>query len=146
MAKILNLGCGINRLTATGEPFPDGTIHIDKNEAVKPDITHDLNEGLPCGPELYPLWENHFDEIHAYHLIEHIGKMGDTKEWFRFWRDCWIALKPYGRFYLIAPHWLNEDSIGDPTHTRQICRQTFVFLKTESGWKLIHEHGTIKQE
>lgn len=24
-------------------------------------------------------------------------------------------------------------------------RQTFVFLKTESGWKLVHEHGTAMQ-
>ena len=26
-----------------------------------------------------------------------------------------------------------------------IGRQTFVFLKTDSGWKLVHEHGTPKQ-
>jgi len=31
--------------------------------------------------------------------------------------------------------------------TRQVAsgRQTFVFLKTVNGWKLVHEHGTAKQ-
>ena len=24
-------------------------------------------------------------------------------------------------------------------------RQTFVFLKTDSGWKLVHEHGTVRR-
>jgi ketosteroid isomerase-like protein len=25
-------------------------------------------------------------------------------------------------------------------------RQTLVFLKTDQGWKIVHEHGTVRQQ
>lgn len=122
---ILNLGCGINRTRYDGKPLPKGTINVDKNPAVSPDHLLDLNDGFDFG-------ESVADEIHAYHIIEHIGKMGEPDTWFRFWRDCWRTLKRDGKMYVVAPHWLHMDSIGDPTHTRLICRQTFTFLDRES--------------
>lgn len=119
---VLNLGCGVNRKRLYTEPFREDTVHIDHNPEVKPDVVCDLNFGLP------PTWWNQADEIHAYHLIEHIGVMGDTTVWFRFWRSCWQAMKPGGLMYVIAPWYQHEDAIGDPTHTRLICKQTFHFL------------------
>jgi hypothetical protein len=126
---ILNLGCGINRRRLYQEPFPEGTVHIDRSDAVGPDIVWDLNLGLPMGAlSERGVRPGQVDEIHAYHLIEHIGVMGDTRVWFQFWRDCWTALKPGGLVYVIAPWFQHEDAVGDPTHTRLICKQTYHFL------------------
>lgn len=124
---VLNLGCGVNRKRLYTEPFPEGTVHIDHNPEVQPDIVQDLNLGLPVQFSIGKHW-NSVDEIHAYHLVEHIGVMGDTKVWFQFWRECWQALKPGGLMFVIAPWHKHEDAIGDPTHSRLICKQTYHFL------------------
>lgn len=124
---ILNLGCGVNRRRHYSEPFPDGTVHVDVNPDVRPDIVQDLNHGLPVEYSVGRHW-NQVDEIHAYHLVEHIGVMGDTRVWFQFWRDCWRALKPGGLMFVLAPWFQHEDSVGDPTHVRLICKQTYHFL------------------
>ena len=139
---ILNLGCGINRRRLYQEPFPVGTLHLDHNPDVKPDLVWDLNNGIPDGHTAYDgpedvtgRWvpfKNNVDEIHAYHLIEHIGEMGKTDIWFRFWKSCWEALKPGGLMFAIAPYYLHESAVGDPTHTRLICKQTFHFLNRDS--------------
>lgn len=123
---ILNLGCGINRTRYSGEPLPRGTVNVDRNPAVKPDVVADVNK-----PFSHLFGDSVADEIHAYHIIEHIGHMGETFHWFRFWRECWKILKRDGKMYVIAPHWLHMDAIGDPTHTRLICPQTFAFLDRE---------------
>ena len=128
--RVLNLGCGINRRRLYKEPFPDGTVHLDMNPDVEPDLLWDVNNGLPL-MDWHPrggLMANTFDEVHAYHLIEHVGAMGDTKVWFAFWRDCWRLLRPGGTMYVIAPYYLHEDAVGDPTHVRLIAPQTFHFL------------------
>ncbi len=127
---VLNLGCGLNRKRLYEEPFPEGTVHVDHNAAVRPDVVHDLNHGLPA--QAYGRWWNQVDEIHAYHLIEHIGVMGDTKAWFEFWKGCWAALKPGGMMFTIAPWFQHEDAVGDPTHSRLICKQTFHFLSRKA--------------
>lgn len=134
---ILNLGCGLNRKRLYTEPFPEGTVHIDHNPEVQPTIVHDLAFGLPAS-----VADNSVDEIHAYHLIEHIGVMGDTRVWFAFWRACWKALKPEGIMYTIAPWHLHEDAVGDPTHSRLICKQTFHFLNRRSYMVKDGERGS----
>lgn len=125
--KILNLGCGISRLQYDGTVFPEGTVHVDRNTAVNPDVLWDCDAGLPHSVE-----ENSIDEIHAYHLIEHVGTLGDTTVWFNFWRSCWKALKPLGIMWVVAPFYLHEDAWGDPTHVRPICKQTFLFLNRKA--------------
>jgi hypothetical protein len=139
---VLNLGCGINRTKFDGNPFPDGTIHIDHNAEVGATIVAELEHGIPEGYTVYDgdadmegkfhSLVNCVDEIHAYHLIEHIGRMGETEVWFDFWRSCWKALKPGGMMYVVAPYYLHECAIGDPTHTRLIAPQTFHFLNRDS--------------
>ena len=128
---ILNLGCGVNRRRLYSEPFPEGVVHIDRNPDVHPDIVQDLDLGLPVK---YCLGEfaNKVDEIHAYHIVEHLGVMGDTRVWFQFWRDCWRALKPGGLMYVLAPWFQHEDAVGDPTHVRLICKQTYHFLNRQA--------------
>ena len=136
----LNLGCGINRKRLYDKEFEGVVFHIDKNPDIGADIVWDLNRGLPwsSSPDArfaqdsgVP-FDNNVDEVHAYHLIEHIGEMGKTEVWFGFWRDCWRALRSGGLMFIVAPYYLHENAIGDPTHTRLICRQTFHFLDRSS--------------
>ena len=42
----------------------------------------------------------------------------------------------------IASYYPHVSFIQDGEEKTVRGRQTFVFLKTESGWKLVHEHGT----
>jgi hypothetical protein len=141
---VLNLGCGVNRRRLYSEPFPEGTLHVDRNSEVGPDIVADLNFGVPPGRtvgEAFQDFWNKVDEIHAYHVVEHLGTMGDTKVWFDFWRSCWQVLKPGGLMYVVAPHFQHEDAIGDPTHTRLICRQTFHFFDRRAYLQKDGERG-----
>lgn len=138
---VLNLGCGVNRKRLYSEPFPAGTVHIDHNAEVGPDIVQDLNFGLPPKYSIGEHW-NGVDEIHAYHLVEHLGTMGCTKVWFAFWRDCWRALKPGGHMYVIAPWHKHEDAIGDPTHVRLICKQTYHFLNRRAYTRKAGDGGS----
>jgi ketosteroid isomerase-like protein len=34
--------------------------------------------------------------------------------------------------------------VRDGQEERVVGRQTFVLLKTDGGWKIVHEHGTIR--
>ncbi len=54
----LNLGCGHKHLP--------GAINLDITTATSPDITHDLNV------RPWPFPDNHFREVHAYDVIEHV--------------------------------------------------------------------------
>ncbi len=132
---VLNLGCGMRRLTWENKKFPEGTIHIDRCADAKPDRIWNLDCGLP------PEFVNNVDEIHAYHIVEHIGKMGETDMWFAFWAACWNALKPYGKMFVVCPHYLDESAMGDPGHTRLISPQSFIFLDRRT-YARNHAQGT----
>ena len=45
----------------------------------------------------------------------------------------------------VATYYPHVSFIKDGEEKRLTGRQTFVFLKTVEGWKLVHEHGTIRQ-
>ena len=45
----------------------------------------------------------------------------------------------------IATYYPHVSFIQDGVEKSGSGRQTLVFLKTENGWKIIHEHGTPKQ-
>ena len=46
----------------------------------------------------------------------------------------------------IATYYPHVTSMKDGEPTSGSGRQTLVFVKTEDGWKIVHEHGTIKQQ
>lgn len=45
----------------------------------------------------------------------------------------------------IATYYYEASFLRDGSDVAVEGRQTFVFLKTDSGWKLVHEHGTVRQ-
>ena len=80
----INVGCG--------KEIKEGWINLDivKGEGV--DIVHNLNK-FP-----YPFKDNEFDEIYAYHILEHLDDfLKSVKELYRI-------LKPKGKLFVRVPH------------------------------------------
>ena len=82
--KRLNLGCGLD--------IKEGYINLDKMEAKGVDVVWDLDK-FP-----YPFKDNTFDEIIAFHILEHLFDYGKA-----MWELNRI-LKPNGKLHLKVPH------------------------------------------
>lgn len=97
-------------------------VTLDIDPDCKPDILWDLNAiGLPSE-------ENSFDEIHAYEVLEHLGRQGDWHHFFREFSDYWRVLKPGGFLFGTCPSITSKWLWGDPGHTRTIQPETLTFL------------------
>jgi SAM-dependent methyltransferase len=121
----LLIGCGTNRkrkVSITGfEPFENlTTLDIDRSH--NPDVVHDLNV-VP-----WPFEDNSFDEVHAYEVLEHIGRQGDYVAFFAHFTEIWRILKPDGLLCASVPAWDSDWAWGDPGHTRVITLGSLVFL------------------
>ena len=95
---------------------------LDYNADHKPDVVHDLAI-LPL-----PFEDSSFDEIHGYECLEHVGSQGDWRFFFDQWSDFWRILKPCGAFFGTVPLPTSPWAWGDPSHTRVIPKESFVFL------------------
>ncbi len=121
----LLIGCGSNRtkkLVYAGRTEWSSLVTLDMNEDHRPDFIHDLNA------RQLPFPADEFDEIHAYEVLEHVGKQGDWEFFFRQWSDFWRVLKPGGVLVGTSPHYTSPWAFGDPGHTRVITQESFVFL------------------
>jgi SAM-dependent methyltransferase len=82
--KKLNLGCG--------EDYLEGYVNVDFSHLVRADLVHDLNV-LP-----YLFTDNTFDEVIAFHIIEHLDKP------FLVMKELHRIIKPGGRLHIKVPH------------------------------------------
>ena len=124
-SKELLIGCGSNRRKRFRTPNGiewNNLKTLDFNEDVKPDILWDLNN-IPL-----PFDSDSFDEIHAYHVLEHCGSQGDYKIFFNQFNDFWRVLRPGGCFCGIVPKGNDIWTWGDPGHSRVINEGTLCFL------------------
>lgn len=120
MKKQLILGSGSRvQNDLFGNKFED-TVTIDIFGT--PDIIHNLND------RPLPFYDNTFDEIHAYEVLEHIGIQGDFKSFFEEFTEYHRILKPDGMLLATVPKWDNMWAWGDPGHTRIINDGTLIFL------------------
>lgn len=147
MKKVLLLGPGRNldkRLNAHSLSFysasynlpPDEeltVIDIDShacdeasNENLGTTFEWDLND-TPW-PVNKPIHVHAFDEVHAYEVLEHLGKQGDAKSFFDTFSEIWWALKPGGLLFASVPSWKSIWAWGDPTHSRIINMGSLTFL------------------
>lgn len=121
----LLIGCGSSRskkLSVSGRSDWDGLVTLDHEECHKPDVVHDLN--YAC----LPFDNDTADEIHAYEVLEHTGSQGDYKFFFEQFSDFWRVLKNGGMLFGTVPLPNSVWAWGDPSHTRIVQKESFVFL------------------
>jgi SAM-dependent methyltransferase len=130
----LLIGCGRlreKRIGAIGYEDWTNLVTLDINPHHSPDVLWDLNN-LPL-----PFEDNSFNEVHAYEVLEHCGRQGDYKFFFNQFSDFWRILKPGGVFIGTCPLHTSIWAWGDPSHTRVIQKENFVFLNQSQYQKQI---------
>lgn len=109
---ILNLGCGKTRI-----PHSVGVDSVAIERYV--DIVHDLN----MTP--YPFSDNYADEIHFYHVLEHLNNPIQKLE------ELYRILKPNGILCMRVPHFSSMGAFTDLTHIRPFGYFSFDCLEKE---------------
>jgi SAM-dependent methyltransferase len=123
--KVLNLGCGRRDLRGLAEAGTEW-ITLDADPLVEPDIVCNL------GKEHIPLPDNSIDTAIAIHVLEHIGRQGDTAEWFAFWEDLYRVLIPGGSVEFESPIYSSVWAWADPAHVRALSAESFIFFAQDN--------------
>jgi hypothetical protein len=124
MELLLGAGCNRDKKLSANEVVGwNGLVTLDINPAHEPDVVWDLESAEPL-----PFDTDSLDAIHAYDVLEHTGRQGDWRFFFRQWADFWRILKPAGIFFGISPSVKSPWAWGDPGHTRIISPECFTFL------------------
>ncbi len=103
---ILNIGCGKTKI--------QGQVGVDR---VKIDNFVDVVHDLDIIP--YPFPDNYADEIHMYHVLEHLHTPIKKME------ELHRILKPGGILYLRVPHFSSMGAFTDITHVRPFGYTSF---------------------
>ena len=122
----LLLGCGYRpyKKALHCEPRPREFCNVtglDYNPDVEPDVEWDLTK------HPLPFDDDAFNEVHAYHTLEHLAYQGDYEFFFAEFTEYWRILKPGGVFCATVPAW-GETFWCDPGHRRIITAGTVAFL------------------
>ncbi len=104
---------------------------LDNNPDCRPDIYWDLEHVPWCNHGQYgmePMEDSIYDEIHAYEVLEHLGRQGDFVAFFRTFSEIWRVLKPGGHLAATVPSRYSVWLWGDPGHTRALLPVHLTFL------------------
>lgn len=106
--KRLNLGAGEQKMA--------GTVTLDSNPRVKPDIVHDL--------DVFPwlLGDNEFDEVYCFDVLEHLENVVGAME------EIHRILKPGGTVMITTPHFSCRNAFTDPTHRHFLGVRSFDYF------------------
>jgi hypothetical protein len=102
-------------------PLVTEWVNIDLDPTTNA-VHHDLNV-VP-----WPLPSDHFDQVHAYEILEHLGHQGDFRGFFDQMAEVYRVLKKDGLFFVTCPGLESRWVWGDPGHTRHITEDTLMFL------------------
>lgn len=107
----LNLGCGLKHV-------PEA-VNLDITRETNPDVIHDLNQ-IP-----WPLPDNHFREVLAYDVIEHLEDfIAAMEEIHRVCSDGAVVR-------ITVPHFSCANAYTDPTHRRLFGYFSFDYVTGE---------------
>lgn len=113
------------KLFRDGDPEWHDLVTLDIDPDCGADVLWDLNE------RPLPFVDGEFDEIHAYEVLEHVGRQGDWREFFAEFSEYHRILKLGGLLIASVPRWDSPWAWGDPGHTRVISTHTLSFLDQE---------------
>jgi len=108
---------------------------IDIDPEAKPKITWDLETSETFAGRknlIWPVPNGFFDEVHAYELLEHLGRMGDYEFFFALWRKIWEVLKPGGVVCATTPWWESSWAWGDPGHRVVYSPALLIYLDQDN--------------
>lgn len=129
MQKSLLIGCGRDRRKQVhqegNEQWKGPLIRIDMNPDVEPDHVIDMDD-IALFDKRLPFEDKTFDEIGAYNCMEHWGRQGYWRGWFREMGEYHRILKPGGQMSILVP--IGPDALADPGHTRFFQQNYFNFL------------------
>ena len=117
-----------------------GTLNRGKDE-IALDINPDCNPDVLASVEAIPFPDEHFDDIKAVHVLEHIDNIVKAMD------ECYRVLKSGGRFHIRVPLFPTTGAIADPTHKRYIVPETFRYFTDKgalSGLKNVWEMGGLR--
>jgi len=128
----LLIGCGYardKRIVVPGAtPKWCNLTTLDSNPSCNPDIVCDLNAHKWISRN--EVWEV-FDEVHAYEVLEHLGRQWDVQSFFATFNNIYRLLKPGGYCAATVPSRYSDGLWGDPGHTRIINAMSLVFLSRQ---------------
>lgn len=144
MTELL-IGCGHSRqkrLALPGQSLEfTNLITVDNNPKCNPHIICDLNtlfwcpqgpiireEGTMVSPVGNRFQQSFYTEIHAYEVLEHLGRQGDVPSFFSTFTNLWRILRPGGHVFATVPSRFSPWLWGDPGHTRAILPESLIFL------------------
>jgi len=121
----LLLGCGHHRDKRIG-PNLEWThlVTLDHDPSCEPDILFDLTN------RPWPVPDSSCREIHAYDVLEHLGRQGDFRGFFDDFAEIYRILSPNGVLFATVP--IGAWIWGDPGHTRYIGPESLTYLAQES--------------
>ena len=109
---VLHLGCGLKKLP--------GAVNVDLVASVQPDLVHNLDQ------RPWPLPDNHFREVLAYDVIEHLDDIvGTMEEIHRVCTDGAIVK-------LTVPHFSCANAFTDITHRHYFSSASFHYFTGEN--------------
>jgi SAM-dependent methyltransferase len=129
MSRALLLGAGNNRALKVGvgtEPVPTTIVTLDMDIAAHPDLLHDLEQ------KPWPALNDSFDQIHAYEVLEHLGRQGDWRGFFDDFAEIYRILRPGGHLVFSSPLPESVWAWGDPGHTRIVSLESLTFLDQDN--------------
>lgn len=122
MTQLL-IGCGNRRHKRLGfDQEWAGLVTMDHDPNCGADIVHDLE----CYP--WPIAADSCDEVHAYEVLEHLGRQGDYRSFFATFGEIYRVLQDGGTLFATCPSRISPWAWGDPSHTRLIQCEHLVFL------------------
>jgi SAM-dependent methyltransferase len=112
---ILNLGAGKKRRS--------DAINVDLVPHTNPELVWDLNR------QPWPLPSDHFEEVLAHDVIEHLDNVISTME--EIHRVC----APGAIVRITLPHFSCANAFTDPTHRHYFSWSSFHYFTGENQWE-----------